>query len=384
MEIPKLDLKNIDKKFIRMGIITIVVIFVIIIGLVVARIFITSKLSYSELENKMRDEAIEYYNNHEELLPKTSDGEVTLDIQKLIDDEKMKPFEKYLKDDEISCKGKVIVTVNDGNYLYTPYLDCGKKYKTVTLTETLINNDNIVDSGDGLYNMGDYYLYRGEKVNNYIEFAGQTWRILRVNNDGTIRILQADNLTFNGENEFVFDNRYNSEKDANVGFNDFNISRLKDTINSIYESDMFSKNDKSFMKAKPMCIGSRTVSESDNSGAVECRIQTQESYSIGLIQANEFLLASLDSKCHLYYDGECTNYNYLVNMTGSYWTSTPYVTDKAKTYKEFYIKSSLQQKDTNKVNGIRLVTNISSHALYASGNGTETNPYIMKYNKNDK
>lgn len=380
MEIPKIDLKKIDKRFIKLGIIILSVFIVFIVGIILARIFITSKLSYEKIEEKMRDEAIKYYNKHTELLPNTDDGEVTLNVQKLIDDGRMKPISKYLKDDSVSCNGKVIVTSNGDNYLYTPYLDCGKDYKTVTLTETLIDSSNIVSSGDGLYNMGDYYLYRGEYVNNYIKFAGQTWRILRINNDGTIRILQTENVTYDDQKEFVFDNRYNSEAESDVGFNDFNISRLRDTLNDLYDSEMFSQNDKSFMVLKNLCIGARNWDSTDNSGAIECSVQTPEKYALGLIQVNEFLLASIDTGCNAYNDGECTNYNYLANIRGTSWTMTPCITYRVRTYKQFYMNRVISYTDTYNYKGIKLVTNISSHALYESGDGSEANPYVIKYN----
>ena len=383
MEIPKIDMKNIDKKYIKFGLIAIGIIITIIVILVLVRVFITSKLSYSELESKMRDVAISYYKNHEDLLPKTEDTEVTLTSEKMVNDELMKPFEKYIKNDSVTCSGKVIVTNNNGNYLYTPYLDCGKEYKTTTLVETLIDNKNIVDNGDGLYNMGNYYLYRGENVNNYIEFAGQIWRILRVNDDGTLRILQTSNTVYEVDKEktekFVFDDRYNQEAKRHSGFNDFNVSRIKDSLNGIYNSDIFNNDEKSYIISKNLCIGSRTAEETDNSGAVECGKITENKYPFGLLQVNEFLMASIDSNCHLYDDGQCTNYNYLANITGTYWSITPYVSTSSKTCKEFYIAMGVYSSETDTEKAIRLVTNLSSHSLYSSGDGSEEHPYVIKY-----
>jgi len=47
-------------------------------------------------------------------------------------------------------------------------------------------------------NLGMSYYYRGGSVNNYVSFAGGTWRIIRVNGDGSLRIMYAINAAYNG------------------------------------------------------------------------------------------------------------------------------------------------------------------------------------------
>lgn len=378
MEIPKIDMKNIDKKYIKFGLIAIGIIIAIIVILVLVRIFITSKLSYSELESKMKDVAISYYKNHKDLLPKTEDTEVTLTSEKMVNDELMKPFEKYIKNDSVTCSGKVIVTNNNGNYLYTPYLNCGKEYKTTTLVETLIDNKNIVDNGDGLYNMGDYYLYRGEKVNNYIEFAGEKWRILKINNDGTIKIIQNEITTIDKDKAFLYDDRYNQEKKSNVGFNNFNVSRIKDVLNEIYNGNKFNNVEKSYIVSKNLCIGARNNNETNISDAIECAVLTDYKYPIGLIQANEYMQASLDSNCTDSTKKECSNYNYLAT-SNNYWTNTPYNSKYSNTYEVYVINKSLYYDTASRKKELKLVVNLSSHSLYSSGDGSEEHPYVIKY-----
>ena len=38
---------------------------------------------------------------------------------------------------------------------------------------------------------GTSYYYRGSVRNNYVQFAGFYWRIIRINGDGSIRLLYA-------------------------------------------------------------------------------------------------------------------------------------------------------------------------------------------------
>lgn len=51
-------------------------------------------------------------------------------------------------------------------------------------------------------NYGTSYYYRGNVQNNYVSFAGKTWRIVRINGDGTLRVIMNDTI---GSSEF---NRY--------------------------------------------------------------------------------------------------------------------------------------------------------------------------------
>ncbi len=59
--------------------------------------------------------------------------------------------------------------------------------------------DEII-KGSGLYKTADdyggtSYIFRGQVDNNYVHFANQDWKILRVNGDGTIRLMLKDKLT---------------------------------------------------------------------------------------------------------------------------------------------------------------------------------------------
>lgn len=60
-----------------------------------------------------------------------------------------------------------------------------------------IQTQNI--SGQGLYvtedDYGDSYYYRGKVENNYLSFAGFIWRIVRINGDGSIRLIYSGTST---------------------------------------------------------------------------------------------------------------------------------------------------------------------------------------------
>ena len=62
---------------------------------------------------------------------------------------------------------------------------------------------------------GDSYYYRGDVSNNYVKFAGFYWRIIRINGDGTVRVIyDGTSAHANGE----------SSTDRQIGTSAFNSS----------------------------------------------------------------------------------------------------------------------------------------------------------------
>ncbi len=78
-------------------------------------------------------------------------------------------------------------------------------------TNTGGNNNNCGSTDNGLYtgtdDDGDTYYFRGSVKDNWVKFAGFYWRIIRINGDGTIRLIysgkerEEDYLTFENENQ---------------------------------------------------------------------------------------------------------------------------------------------------------------------------------------
>ena len=65
--------------------------------------------------------------------------------------------------------------------------------------EAILENTDIVTSGDGLY-ADEYeegkYTYKGRNVNNYVTFNNEKagWRIISINSDGTIKIMKYEGI----------------------------------------------------------------------------------------------------------------------------------------------------------------------------------------------
>ena len=69
---------------------------------------------------------------------------------------------------------------------------------------------------DGLYmaedDEGESYYYRGAVKNNYVSFAGFTWRIIRRNGDGSVRMIYSGKSTSDtGDNVTIGNSQFNSK-----------------------------------------------------------------------------------------------------------------------------------------------------------------------------
>ena len=371
-------LKQPEKKiYLYTAILTIFLVVIIIIVLLFNILFGGNK-SYDEMELILVDSAKQYYNKKDNL-KKNVGFESKVKSKELINNDNMKEFKKYSKDFE-NCEGEVQVTYNGEDFLYTPILNCGKQYKTKTLQDEM-KKTKFQDNGSGLYQVDDYYLYKGETPNNYVKFANELWRVLRIENDGTIRMIQVSST----EDEFVFDNRYNASCNDDddydcSGFNDFEKSRLKEKMMKYYNDNKnFDKFNKNLIVYKNICVKGVSENITLNDGMAECELLTTNKYPLDFVRLNEVILPSLDYNCQSINDKSCSNYNFMNYIIGAYWTATPLAESNKKA---FYISGLPTASYLSEETSLRFVVNLSKNTLYQSGTGTEDNPYIIKTIKN--
>ena len=83
---------------------------------------------------------------------------------------------------------------------------------------------------------GDSYYYRGKVTNNYVSFAGYIWRIIRINGDGSIRLIYSGtNTSDTSSKTSIGTSQYNSYPyDASsVGYKYSRNLVLKHTTNTL-------------------------------------------------------------------------------------------------------------------------------------------------------
>ena len=366
----KLDFwKNLDAKMKRLILIVLLLIILIIAFFIVVKIIVGNNMSYEQMEAKLKNAAEEYYSKNEELLPKEDGNEVSIDATQLVTDGYLKEFEKYNKKEGPNCNGQVFVINNNGHYLYAPNLNC-TDYKSSNLTNEIKKQHPIVTEGNGLYQVGEELVYRGEFVNNYVKFANKIWRIVKIDANGYIKILQNET-----KERSYYDNRYNINIKKNYGINNYEVSRAKEALNALYnDPEEFTDNEKSKISSHNLCIGKRTGEEKENDGSLECKVVTEKKYPLGLIQLNESINPSLDENCVTPASESCANYNYLDDVFSSAWTITAY---SKNTYEAFSVFGPNLEK-TNRSRKIYMTLYLSNRLPYLGGTGTADDPYIME------
>ena len=121
------------------------------------------------------------------------------------------------------------------------------------------------------------------------------------------------------------------------------------------------------------CIGKISQTDAAIANINVCDDVYDDLY-IGLVRVDEVLLPSIADNCVNLYDIECTNYNYFFNINVG-WTLN---TSSDKSYVVFSSNGgAISYKNASVDSNIRPVININSNILYKSGDGTQSNPYVI-------
>lgn len=327
-------------------------------------------LSYEKVELKLVNAAEKYYNDNQNLLPNVEGGTSTVTLTTLVNGEYIKPLNKYLKDGD-SCDARVVVT-KYLSYDYVPYLNCGENYLSTELYKKVLTDNTITNTGAGLYNMGNEKVFRGEVKNNYIMLNDKLWRIARIDENNNLVLIS----NFRTES-YEWDNRYNQEIDLDYGINNYNLSRIKETIeNDYYNGELLTDKEKSKVVPTKACIGLRKNDESGSYKIIECKELTEKEVPIRLLTVGEYLEASIDPYCKTLEDKGCINYNYIHDLLNSFWTITK--GQKNSSYVYNITSSGVSETRTNSAKQVRYVINLGTKTIYSTGSGTYEDPYKIR------
>ena len=371
---PVKDNKEMKKKLMRMMLIVVGILVVFLIIILIFSFLGSGNKSYEEIEQDLKNAAVEYYEVQSGLLPREEGETITVRANTLADAELMKPLSE-LREGE-NCSGRVEVTKVGDNIIYTPYLECGDNYTTKELYKAVLEQ-GIVTSGNGLYDLNGEKVYRGDDVNNYVSLDNAIYRIVKVTPDNKLLlILNEVDSTLSS----YYDDRYNPTKRFNSGFNDYRISRIKEFLDDLYSSKndikILSKNDKEKLASFNLCIGKRNATETNNTNAIECS-DVLENQMIGLLTASDYMNASLDANCKATTDKSCQNYNYLRLKETEWWLLTG---NAANDYEAYIVKSNgyIDINTTSGYKKIRPTIMLNNNVMIKSGNGSASNPFILK------
>ena len=305
----------------------------------------------------------------------------------------------------------------------------GTSFKTrrYNLKGYLMNQtENESDKSDkGLYQMADddgvSYYYRGSVNNNYVKYAGAYWRIIRINGDGSVRLLYAGttaNASGSGLN--MKSAAFNSKKDnpAYVGYMygstlntsyektnaNENDSNIKKELDNWYKTHILGTSNESVIVDAGFCNdrsldsgnGYSTTGSNTSYGPYRRYYQTKQptlkcaqtndlftlstntkgnkalTYPIGLITVDELMLSG-------YADGYINKSAYTYS-TSYYWTLSPSALFVSNMAAYEFVLSSGGYSNLNWVTysfGVRAVVNLSSDAKISGGIGTADNPFLI-------
>ena len=266
----------------------------------------------------------------------------------------------------------------------------GKKFEVVDAEPTLTTSSNNTSDASGVYVSTDTntgkptYYFRGNVENNYVSFAGFTWRIVRINEDGTIRIVMQDGI--NSNTDYAFNSNNN-----NYTYMYYTNSQAKTTLESWYQMNIGSKSDlaKNVASGAYYCeqpkakygdgatSGSATMptynkytpdfkctADGNNKGVV--------SASVGLLNYDEVVYAGG------YYGQKNDNY-YLYNSAIYWWTMSPagFSGSGANVWR-VTTSGLFNNGNVASTHRLRPVLNLTSDTKISDGDGTKENPFIVE------
>ena len=252
-------------------------------------------------------------------------------------------------------------------YFYMTLLNQNEVREASTLVGEEISGEDegLIASTD---DDGTTYYFRGAVANNYVSFAGLTWRIVRINGDGTVRLVLNDTAETLAN--------YNTE---NEDYETFNQTDLFTSLTTYYDSTL-SSYDKYIANTRFCSESGKT----ENTYNAYTRIVTNkiptfnclgERYTskIGLLSVDEIVFAGA------LYGKENTDY-YLYNeeIENLWWTSSLSKSDNDYFY-PFLVNENGELVDN--INGslyrnFRPVISLNRNVI-VTGSGTIDNPYTV-------
>ena len=272
---------------------------------------------------------------------------------------------------------------------------------------------------------GEVYYFAGNPTDNWLKFAGYYWRIIRINGDGSIRMIYngtgtattgtSTQISTSAYNSSYNDNAYVGYMYGSTGANSYaathannNNSTIKGVLDSWYAVNIANKGYGDQVSKEAGFCGDREPSTSSStsngsggtgttvtyyggyirltnstkSPTLKCK-NNEDMYTVsgssrgnkaltnpvGLITADEVAMAG-----GVYRQ---TNQSYYLYTNSAYWTMSPYNFYSLDSAHVFFVYSNgvLGSNFVNNTYGVRPVINLSADVTVKSGNGTSTTPY---------
>lgn len=223
-----------------------------------------------------------------------------------------------------------------------------------------VSDEGLIKSTDDL---GDAYYFRGLVTNNYVNFADKIWRIVKINGDGSVKVVLdnvIDVLTKYYDEDKTFSN--STIKSALDSWYNLNLSNYGD-----YIANYKFCNDLKFDDVTGNYASYNRIMK-DKNAMFACLSENVNS-KIGLLTADEVMLAggSTDANTNYYLYNEAIKTDYYTMSSAKISTS----------YYPFIVRVDGAISDATEgtlLRSARPVINIVAN-VKTSGDGTINNPY---------
>lgn len=244
------------------------------------------------------------------------------------------------------------------------------KETKVKVGELSVNDEGLIMDID---DNGNTFYFRGNVKNNYFEFANKTWRIVKVNGNGTVKVILDDVI----EKSSVYDEKLNNKID---NLNKKNNNKIYSTLDDWYQNNL--KDFDKYISLSKFCNDltkeNETMSNYNrinvlNNPTFNCLGKTYSS-KIGILTVDEVIYAGASL------NGINNNY-YLYNdsIKDSWWTQSAFKDSvEGLYYYEISPNGEILLNSTGDVSkNIRPVINLMKN-VEVTGAGTKENPYKLK------
>ncbi len=286
------------------------------------------------------------------------------------------------------------------------------KTETPDFSVTATTNEGVYAVSDGMYG-GTSYYWRGATTTNYVRFAGKCWRIIRINGDGTMRLIY-DGATCHANGEVTTDSiisntLYNSNYNRSeyVGWtyteglqrpsstSEGTDAPIKTALENWYNTNIGNNIHYANKVANGKYCNDRNVQSGYNWSALgdrfnyavneriyinyaptlSCEALDTYQLNVGLIAADEVVYAGGQKE---------NNVSYYLYNGQHYWTMSPFQwwTSLSSTLYAWvsFVRSdgSIWWGGVNDQFGIRPVINLKADVVFKTGGtGTLNNPYVV-------
>ena len=353
----------------------------------------------------------------------TENGQVTFYTKLVIDS--VSGCTNEISDGKVIIKNVTSNTTCNINVSYMKLYDKLLADKSTRLTRTDFSTVLTTDNTNTLYTSTEdsktVYYFAGNATDNWVQFGGYYWRIIRTNSDGGVRLLYHGTST-TAENAYIgesaFNNSYNNiayvsymygstGSIANARTNQTNSSTIKTAIDNWYKDNLNTNYGKYLSTTAVYCndrtytvsgsftyFGANTRLETNKTPSYDCAATEDKftadtstgngklTYPIALMTADEVSFAGglwgTNAQTWYYYNsakGSSTGEQW-------WWLLSPATGNGSYAYVFFVVGSSypgfLSSTYVSHTYGVRPAVSLKSCVKTSGGDGSASAPYTIE------